>query len=158
MYVHGFPGVSVVKNLPARQETWVGSLGWEDRPGKDMGAHSRILAWEIPWTEDPGSYSPQGHRLGHSLVPKQQQQQQQCTRANSKLLNHPPTHSTSPCFLCLKLCFCSVNKFICIIFKNTYLLGCARSLWQCRICTWDPVSWPGTEPRAPAVGTQSLSH
>ena len=60
-----------------------------------MAAHSRILTWEIPQTEEPGSYSPQGHRLGHDLVPKQQQQQQR-TRANSKLLNRPPPHSTSP--------------------------------------------------------------
>ena len=43
----------IVKNLPARQETWVQSLGWEDPLEKDMATHSSILAWRIPWKEDP---------------------------------------------------------------------------------------------------------
>ena len=50
----GFPGDSVVKNLPAKQETQIGSLGWEDPLEKEMATHSNILAWEIPWTEEPG--------------------------------------------------------------------------------------------------------
>ena len=44
----------MVKNLPAMQETWVQSLGWEDPLEKGMGTHCSILAWRIPWTEDPG--------------------------------------------------------------------------------------------------------
>ena len=48
-----FPGGSVVKNLPAMQETWVQSLGWEDPLEKEMATHSSILAWRIPWTEEP---------------------------------------------------------------------------------------------------------
>ena len=40
-----------VKNLPAIQQTWVRSLGWEDPLEKEMATHSSILAWEIPWTE-----------------------------------------------------------------------------------------------------------
>ena len=40
----------LVKNLPAVQETWVQSLGWEDPLGKGKGTHSSILAWRIPWT------------------------------------------------------------------------------------------------------------
>ena len=43
-----------VKNQPARQETWVQSLGGEDPLEKEMATHSSILAWEIPWTEEPG--------------------------------------------------------------------------------------------------------
>ena len=43
----------MVKKLPAVQETWVRSLGWEDPLEKEMATHSRILAWEIPWTEEP---------------------------------------------------------------------------------------------------------
>ena len=43
-----------VKNLPATQETWVQSLGWEDALEKGMATHSSILAWRIPWTEEPG--------------------------------------------------------------------------------------------------------
>ena len=53
LYVN-FLGGSVVKNLPAMQETWVPPLGWEDPLGKEMATHSSILAWEIPWTEEPG--------------------------------------------------------------------------------------------------------
>ena len=47
----GFPSGSVVKNLPAVQESWVQSLGWEDPLEKEIATHSGILAWEIPWTE-----------------------------------------------------------------------------------------------------------
>ena len=46
--------VQTVKNLPAVQETWVRSLGQEDPLEEDMVTHSRILAWRIPWTEEPG--------------------------------------------------------------------------------------------------------
>ena len=42
--------VQLVKNLPAMQETWVGSLGWEDPLEKGKATHSSILAWKIPWT------------------------------------------------------------------------------------------------------------
>ena len=42
----------MVKNLPAIQETWVLSLGWEDRLEKEMGTHSSILTWRIPWSEE----------------------------------------------------------------------------------------------------------
>ena len=44
----------MVKNLPAMQDTWVQSLGWEDTLEKEMATHSSILAWRIPWTEEPG--------------------------------------------------------------------------------------------------------
>ena len=43
-----------VKNLPARRETWVCSLGWEDPLEEGMATHSSILAWRIQWTEEPG--------------------------------------------------------------------------------------------------------
>ena len=52
----------LVKNLPAMQETWVQPLGWEDPLEKEMAMHSSTLAWKIPWTEEPGSYSPWGHK------------------------------------------------------------------------------------------------
>ena len=50
----GFPGGSVVKNRLAVQEMWVQSLGGEDPLEEEMVTHSSILAWEIPWTEEPG--------------------------------------------------------------------------------------------------------
>ena len=50
----GFPSGSVVENLPAMQEMWVRSLAQEDSLEKELTTHSSILAWEIPWTEEPG--------------------------------------------------------------------------------------------------------
>ena len=44
----------LVKNLPAKQETQVQSLDWEDALGKGMATHSSILVWKIPWMEEPG--------------------------------------------------------------------------------------------------------
>ena len=43
----------MVKHLHTMRETWVQSLGWEDLLEKDMATHSSILAWKIPWTEEP---------------------------------------------------------------------------------------------------------
>ena len=55
-----------VKNLPAMQETQVLSLGWEDPTEKGMAIHSSILAWRIPWTEEPGGLQFMGsQRVGH---------------------------------------------------------------------------------------------
>ena len=55
----------MVKNLPAMQETWVRSLGW-DLLEKGMATHSSILAWRIPWTEEPaGLQSVGSQRVGH---------------------------------------------------------------------------------------------
>ena len=49
-----------VKNLSAVQQTWVRSLGWEDPLEKGMATHSSILAWRIPWTEEPGGLQSVG--------------------------------------------------------------------------------------------------
>ena len=53
-----------VKNPPAMQETWILSLGWEDPVEKGMVTHSSILAWRIPWTEEPGGLQPMGSQSG----------------------------------------------------------------------------------------------
>ena len=50
----------MVKNLPAMQETWVQSLDWKDSLEKGKAAHSSILAWRIPWTEEPGRLKSMG--------------------------------------------------------------------------------------------------
>jgi len=55
-----FSSGSEVKNPPAMQETKVQSLGWEDPLEKEMATHSSILAWEIPWTEEPGGLQSMG--------------------------------------------------------------------------------------------------
>ena len=57
----------MVKTLPAMQETWVQSLGWEDPLEKEMAAHSSILAWKIPWMAEPGRLLSMGsQRVGHN--------------------------------------------------------------------------------------------
>ena len=56
----------MVKDLPAVKETWVQSLGREDPMEKKMATHSSILAWRIPWTEEPGGLQSVGlQRVGH---------------------------------------------------------------------------------------------
>ena len=59
----------MVKNLPSMQETWVGSLSWEDTLEEGVATHSSILDspdWRIPWTEKPGSLQSMGsQRVGH---------------------------------------------------------------------------------------------
>ena len=60
----------MVNNLPATpetQETWVRSLGQEDLLEEGMATHSSILAWKLPWTEDPGELQSMGSQgIGHS--------------------------------------------------------------------------------------------
>ena len=57
---------SVVKNLPAMQETWVRTLGWEDPLEKGMDTYSSIFAWKISWMEEPGRQQFMGlQRVGH---------------------------------------------------------------------------------------------
>ena len=56
----------MVMNLPTMQETWVQSLGWEDPLEKGLATNTSILAWRIPWTEEPGGLqSIESHRVGH---------------------------------------------------------------------------------------------
>ena len=65
----GFPGCSVVKNLPANAGA-AGDIGlipdWEDPLEEEKATHSSILVWKIPWTEEPGGLeSIESHRVGH---------------------------------------------------------------------------------------------
>ena len=53
----------MVKSLPAMRETWLPSLGWEDPLEKEIATHSSILAWKIPWMEEPGRLQFMGLRL-----------------------------------------------------------------------------------------------
>ena len=57
----------LVKNPPETWETWVQSLGWDDPLEKGMATHFSILAWRIPWTEEPGRLQSVGsQRVGHN--------------------------------------------------------------------------------------------
>ena len=60
MYMSNLPGGSELKNLPVTHEIQVQSLGQEDPVEKEMATHSSILAWEIPWTEEPDRLLPMG--------------------------------------------------------------------------------------------------
>ena len=55
-----FLGGAVVKNLLAIQKMWVRSLNKEDTLEEEMAAHSSVLAWKIPWTEEPGRLQSMG--------------------------------------------------------------------------------------------------
>ena len=58
--------VQMVKQPPTMWETWVQSLGWKDPVEKEMATYSSILAWKIPWTEEPGGLQSTGpERVGH---------------------------------------------------------------------------------------------
>ena len=64
--IWAFLVAQTVKNLPAIQETWAQSLGWEDPLEKEKATHSSILAWRIPWTEEPGGLQSMGsQRVRH---------------------------------------------------------------------------------------------
>ena len=57
----------MVKNLTAMRDTWVLSLSWEDPLEKRVATHSSIIAWKIPWTEEPGRLQSLGsQRVGHN--------------------------------------------------------------------------------------------
>ena len=60
------PVAEMVKHLPTMRETWVQSLGREDLLEKEMATYTSILAWKIPWTEEPGRLQSMGsQRVGH---------------------------------------------------------------------------------------------
>ena len=62
--------INAIKRLPlwlsdkesGKQKMWVRSLGWEDPLEKEMATHSSVLAWRIPWTEQPGGLQSMGHK------------------------------------------------------------------------------------------------
>ena len=120
----GFPSGSAVKNIPAIQETWVWSLDWENPPEKEMATHSSILAWKIPWTEEPGGLQPTGSKS--CLATKQQQQ--------SVLL----IHVFSPClvllcvflFVCWAFCF-----FVCFFPVLYHILSPSFSISPQSLCS-----------------------
>ena len=67
------PGGSAVKNPTAKQETWILALGGEDPLEKEMGAHSSILIWKIPWTEEPGGLQSIGSQKSWTRLSEKQQ-------------------------------------------------------------------------------------
>ena len=83
----------MVKNLPAMQETRVRSLGWEDPLEKTMATYSSILAWWIPWTEEPGKLqSMRLQRVRHDWVTNTHTHIHMRARAHTHTHTHTHTH------------------------------------------------------------------
>ena len=100
----GFPGGSAVKNLPAKQEMQVGSLSGKDPLEKEMATYSSILAWETPWTEEPGGLQSMGSQKSRTWPVTNQQQGGQELRGVSlktkSALTVSGTAGADPDFLC----------------------------------------------------------
>ena len=91
----------MVKNLPAMQETWVPSLGWDDPLEKGMATHSSILAWEIPQTEEPGRLPSMGsQRVGRDWSDLACLDAQECECEFSLFFSGFPDGSVSKEFAC----------------------------------------------------------
>ena len=116
-----------VKNLPAMWEAWVWSLGQEDPLEKEMATHSSILAWRIPWTEEPGGLQFMGlKRVRHDWVTKHKRQ----------IKGFPN---------------CSVVKKICNAGDVSSILGLGRFPWG-RAWQPIPVFLPEESPRTEEPG------
>ena len=89
----------MVKAPPAMLETWVQSLGWEDPLEEGMATHSSILAWRIPWTEEPGGLQSTG-------VTKSQ------TRLSDKALLLLKLNRTQNVFIFMGMCILFFDSFI----------------------------------------------
>ena len=94
----------LIKNSPAMWEIWLRSLGWEDPLEKEMATHSSMLAWRIPWTEEPGGLQSTGsQRVRHgwatntfsftSLKTTQGVRLELCTPPWNPCTRAPPQHS-----------------------------------------------------------------
>ena len=118
-----FPGGSEVKESACNAGAWVRPLGWEDPLEKEMATHSSILAWRIPWMEEPGGLQSMGsQRIGHDWV------------TSLSLSSHP----WCLCFIIFYYVLAIIQKMICIIIWSLW--------WKClplhRICfyflhVWD---------------------
>ena len=96
-----------VKHLPTVWETWVRSLDWEDLLEKEMGTHSSILAWKIPWAEEHSRLQPMGlQRVGQNWATKHSNS---CIKCD----NGPKSHGKGPLNTCIwtTLCFVTPRSF-----------------------------------------------
>ena len=88
-----------VRHLPAMQETWVQSLGWEDPLEKEMATHSSTLAWKLPRMEEPVRLQSMGsQRVGHDWATSVyfMDEKQKFNLKLEKALLHPPSQFTGP--------------------------------------------------------------
>ena len=96
----------MVKILPGMQKTWVRSLGWEDPLQKGTATHSSILAWRIPWTEEPVGYNPWGRRVGHDWVTHTHTH----TQHMSDLVLRPGIEPVAPGLGVPSLSYCTIRE------------------------------------------------
>ena len=130
----------VVKNLPAKQETGVQSLGWKDPLEEEkMETSSSILAWKIPWTEEPGRLQSIGsHRVGHKWS----------NLVHACVHTHTQTHT----HVCIIWVFTENMYYFYNHRNNIFLFFCTYQV-ACVIV----VPQPGIELSPPAVEVQSLN-
>ena len=115
----------MVKNLPAMQQTWVQSLGQKDPLEKGITTHSNILAWRIPWTEEPGRpQSMELQRMGHKWATHTHTLTEQLTLHTHVYRNtHTHNHTTSPSsqWNCLTLPKCFI-LFLSLVSHTLFVL------------------------------------
>ena len=135
----GLPCGSVVKSLPAVQETQVWSLGWKDPLEKGMATHLGILAWRTPWAEELGGLQSMGsERVRCNWV----------TDIHPKLpVRASPLFSLGNHEFLLWICFCFLDKFFCYILFNFYFIICLF-VWLC---------WVFIEAHRLPIASQGLS-
>jgi len=141
--------VQTVKNLPAMQDTQVLSLGWEDPLEKTMATHSSILAWRIPWTEEPrGSHKRVGHNwvintftftyhLGwEPLKSRKAKKNQELIVSFEGRYGSKSPHSTSAPHSCFLTALASLSK--CFLRSSAWGWGCfqARERFVWCWCCW----------------------
>ena len=127
----GFRGQSL-KRLPAMWETWVRSLGWQDPLQKEMAAHSSILAWRIPWMEEPGGIQSTGsQRVGHNWATSLHFQMWlgfvlpwQGSQAGS------PVWDLNP-FLLGEICSCDILPYVGHLPRSVSQLQCISAPFSC---------------------------
>ena len=129
------------------RETWVRSLGREDPLEKEMATHSSILAWRIPWMEEPGGQQSMGlQRVGHDWV----------TSLSLSLLTTCMWVQTIPYLWDFTLLsylsdHCNIERDQCLIFQAIELLFCALPMGEVKRCALNSrASW--------GLGTPSCSH
>ena len=102
-----------VKNPPAMQKASVRSLGWEDPLKEGMAIHSSILAWRIPWTEEPGRLQSMGsQRVGHDWATKHH-------TAREKIIIKRPLGENQCGLTCIILCTTVLLRYNSATIKST---------------------------------------
>ena len=127
----GFPGGSVVKNPPANAgdaEMWVQSLGRKDPQEEEMTTHSSILAWTVPWTEEPGGLQSMGlQRVGHEWATEQQQiANSLCGRNDHNIVKQLYPTKKKETFICSYF----IWQLTCILFK---MHGLSKTLFLSKV-------------------------